>query len=300
MAERILVIKLGALGDWVLATGPFAAIRAHHPAAEITLLTVPGFAGWGEACGWFDQVWLDERPRWTRPGAWLAMRRGLAAAGFARVYDLQTSVRSSLYFRLFQRAARPEWSGIAPGCSHPHANPGRDAMHTLDRQAEQLAMAGITQVPPPSLDWLDAEIALPKAPYALLVPGGAPHRPAKRWPHYAALAKALAERGTLPVLIGAEAERETLAAIAAAAPCENLCGQTSLDQLAPLARGAALAIGNDTGPMHIIATCGTRSVVLFSDASDPSLCAPRGGAVTVLRRAPLSDLVPEKVLAALA
>ncbi|MDP6954297.1 MAG: glycosyltransferase family 9 protein, partial [Alphaproteobacteria bacterium] len=297
MVERILVIKLGALGDWVLATGPFAAIRAHHPGAEITLLTAPAFAGWGEACGWFDRVWRDERPGWTRPGAWLAMRRRLADAGFARVYDLQTSDRSSLYFRLFPRRARPEWSGIAAGCSHPHANPARDAMHTLDRQAEQLAMAGITVVPPPSLDWLVAEIALPKAPYALLVPGGAPHRPAKRWPHYAALARTLAARGTLPVLIGAEAERDTLAAIAAEAPCENLCSKTSLDQLGPLARGAALAVGNDTGPMHIIAACGTRSVVLFSDASDPALCAPRGENVTSLQTVPLSALAPENVMA---
>ncbi|HZT52668.1 MAG TPA: ADP-heptose--LPS heptosyltransferase, partial [Stellaceae bacterium] len=36
---RILVIKLGALGDFVQAMGPAAAIRAHHPRAEITLLT---------------------------------------------------------------------------------------------------------------------------------------------------------------------------------------------------------------------------------------------------------------------
>jgi ADP-heptose:LPS heptosyltransferase len=161
-----------------------------------------------------------------------------------------------------------------------------------------LARAGITQGPPSSLAWLAAKVALPPAPYALLVPGGAPHRPAKRWPHYAALAKVLAERGTLPVLIGAAAERETLAAIAAEAPCENLCSKTSLDQLGPLARGAALAVGNDTGPMHIIAACGARSVVLFSDASDPSLCAPRGEAVTVLQKVPLADLPAEDVLAA--
>ncbi len=302
MAERILVIKLGALGDWVLATGPFAAIRAHHPGAEITLLTVSAFAGWGEACGWFDRVWLDERPSWIRPGVWLAMRRRLVAADFGRVYDLQTSDRSSLYFRLFPRGVRPEWSGIAAGCSHPHGNPERDAMHTFDRQAEQLAMADITKVPLPSLSWLDADISLPSTPYALLVPGGAPHRPTKRWPHYAALAKALAERGTLPVLIGAEAERDTLVAIAAEASCkiQNLCGATTLDQLAPLARSAALAVGNDTGPMHILAACGTRSVVLFSDASDPSLCAPRGENVTVLQMAQLADLPPEKVLAGLA
>ena len=39
MLERILIIKLGALGDVVLACGPFEAIRKHHPGAKITLLT---------------------------------------------------------------------------------------------------------------------------------------------------------------------------------------------------------------------------------------------------------------------
>ncbi len=34
---RVLVIRLGAFGDFVQSFGPFAAIRAHHPADEITL-----------------------------------------------------------------------------------------------------------------------------------------------------------------------------------------------------------------------------------------------------------------------
>ena len=42
--RRILVIKLGALGDFILATGPFAAIRTAHPHDEIVLLTTAPFA----------------------------------------------------------------------------------------------------------------------------------------------------------------------------------------------------------------------------------------------------------------
>ncbi|HEX9647044.1 MAG TPA: glycosyltransferase family 9 protein [Alphaproteobacteria bacterium] len=293
-AERILVIKLGAMGDWVLATGPFAAIRAHHRDAEITLLTLPEFAGWGGRCGWFDRVWTDDRPGWLRPGAWLALGRRLARAGFARVYDLQTSDRSSLCFRLWPRP-RPEWSGIARGCSHPHANPRRDLMHTVERQAEQLAMAGIAQVPPPSLDWLDGDLAGLDVPAraALLVPGGSAHRPGKRWPadSYAALARGLGARGVTPLLIGAGPEAEVLARIAAAAPgARDLGGRLGLDQLAALARRAEVAVGNDTGPMHVIATAGCPSVVLFSGDSDPALCAPRGPRVRVLRRQPLAEL----------
>ena len=301
--ERILVIKLGAMGDWVLATGPFAAIRAHHRAAEITLLTLPEFAGWGGGCGWFDRVWTDNRPGWWRPGAWLAQCRRLAAAGFVRAYDLQTSDRSSLLFHLWPRP-RPEWSGIARGCTHPHTNPRRDFMHTVERQAEQLAMAGIAQVPPPSLDWLDGDLAGLEVPArcALLVPGGSAHRPGKRWPagSYAELARGLGARGVVPLLIGAGPEAEVLARIAAAVPgARDLGGRLSLGQIAALARRAEVAVGNDTGPMHVVATAGCPSVVLFSADSDPALCAPRGPAVRVLRRQPLADLGVEEVESAL-
>ncbi|MFC7543363.1 glycosyltransferase family 9 protein [Siccirubricoccus deserti] len=143
MTQRILVIKLAALGDVVQAFGPFAAIRAHHPAAEITLLTTPPYAALLARSPWFDRIWADGRPAWHElPALWRLARR-LRGAGFARVYDLQTSSRSSRYRRLVGSGA--EWSGIARGASHPHANPLRDFMHTAERQREQLEMAGITE-----------------------------------------------------------------------------------------------------------------------------------------------------------
>jgi ADP-heptose:LPS heptosyltransferase len=78
-----------------------------------------------------------------------------------------------------------------------------------------------------------------------------------------------------------------------------LTGKTSLLELASLARRAAVAIGNDTGPMHLIAAAGCPAIVLFSRASEPALCAPRACRVTVLRRPALEDLAVEEVLAAL-
>ena len=59
---RLLVIKLGALGDFVLATGAFAAIRNAHPDDQITLLTTAPYAEIAEASRYFDEVWIDERP----------------------------------------------------------------------------------------------------------------------------------------------------------------------------------------------------------------------------------------------
>ena len=44
--KRILIIKLGALGNVILSLNAFAAIRAHHPAAGISLLTTAPYADW--------------------------------------------------------------------------------------------------------------------------------------------------------------------------------------------------------------------------------------------------------------
>lgn len=302
---RILVIKLGALGDFVQALGPFAAIRRHHADAWITLLTTAPYAELGFASGYFDEIWVDPRSR--LPRRLLALRKWLRGSRFQRVYDLQTSDRSAFYFRLFWPGPYPEWSGIVGGCSHPHANPARDAMHTLDRQAEQLRMAGIEDVPSPDVSWAAPDVAgfNLSGRYALLAAGGAPHRPAKRWPaeRFIELAGWLVRQGITPVLLGAKAETRVLGAIAAACPqARSLAGETSFLDIIGLARGAVSAIGNDTGPMHLIAATGCPSVVLYSAESDPALCAPRGSRVVVLRRPSLDQLVSgdvEKVLAAM-
>ena len=221
--------------------------------------------------------------------------------GYDRVYDLQTSTRSSRY-HLFAGAA--EWSGIGRRVSHPHANPDRDRMHTLERQREQLAVAGVPPVPV-DLRWLarSPAPAVPE-PYALLIPGAAPHRPAKRWPagRYAALAGLLAGRGVTPVVIGTATEAAAAVAIGAACPSAiDLTGQTDITAIAALAAKASIAIGNDTGPMHLAAAMDAPCVVLFSADSDPALTAPRtpgGGWPTILREANLADLPLATVAAA--
>jgi len=134
-----------------------------------------------------------------------------------------------------------------------------------------------------------------------LIPGGAVHRPAKRWPPeaYRALAAQLIGRDVTPVIIGGADEADLAAEIAARTGAIFLAGQTSLADVASLSRTAVAAIGNDTGPMHIAAICGCPSVVLFSKDSDPSITAPRGEDVTVLQRDNLCELNVSEVADAL-
>ena len=302
--RRILVIKLGALGDIVLSLGPFAAIRKNHPEAYIVLLTTPSFQEFLGSSGYFDEVWTDIRPTIWQITEWLKLRSRLRGGQFTRVYDLQTSDRSGWYFRLFGRTSRPEWSGVVRGCSNPHSNPRRDFMHSIERQEEQLALAGIHTVPAVDLSWAKGDIRRfgLKDDFVLIIPGGASHRPAKRWPVkcYAEIACRVIENGFQPVVIGTKSETDLGQEIEAKCPnAISLCGQTELKDLASLARHAICAVGNDTGPIHLVAAAGCRTVVLFSAASDPALTAPRGPSIQILDQENLANLSLESVAAAL-
>ena len=295
--SRILVVKLGALGNVVLSFGPFASIRRHHAKAHITLLTTAPFAEWLSQSPWFDSVWIDERPDWWDLPGWHRLRQRLMGGQFDRAYDLQTSGRSSRYFQLLPHRHRPAWSGIAHGCELPDRAPRRNRLHDIDRQFGQLRQAGVQVKEPADLSWSRGDLepfALP-AHFALLVPGSSAHRLVKRWPieRYRELAAGLADRGLQPVVVGAMPERPLARAIPDAI---DLTGRTDFGQLTSLARRASIAVGNDTGPMHLFATAGCPCVVLFSRDSNPALHAPRGERVALLQRPDLSQLDTASVL----
>ena len=299
--RKILVIKLSALGDFIQALGPAAAIRRHHAKDEITLLTTGAFVELAQQSGLFDKIAIDRRPKLLDVAGWLALRRMLRGGAFDRIYDLQTSDRSSLYAWLFVPAGPPEWSGTAWHCSHPHANRERYPQHTVDKQAEQLLMAGIHPTPLPACPASSAPLPakLRQRAFFLLIPGSSPRHPAKRWParYYGELAQRLLRAtGTLPVVIGALGEERLASEIRAACPAAvDLVGRTELTHLVDLADTAAFTIGNDTGATHIAAAGGNPVIVLFSSASDPSRCAPRGPEVHVLTSPHLEDLPVDRV-----
>jgi ADP-heptose:LPS heptosyltransferase len=309
--RNILVIKLSALGDFILALAAMKRIREAHPGAKITLLTTPPFETLAKASPYVDAVETDGRPGGL--GEWLRLLARLRSANYDRVYDLQTSSRSSLIFYGLLPFP-PEWSGIALGASHRHRNPKRDFLHTLERQADQLMHAGVWRnaptgpgaAPPPDLSWIVDSEPKPRAgdkpakPYVLLIPGGAAHRLDKRWPVelYGDLGKALWDRGYDVMVIGGPQETPLARAIQRKLPgARDLTGRTDFARIAALGAKAALVVGNDTGPLHLAAAAGAPTSVLFSKASDPALAAPRGH-VTVLQAEDLAGLPVETVLRA--
>ena len=289
--RRVLVIKLGAMGDFMQALGAFRVVRATHPSARITLLTTEPFEAFGKACPYFDIVEADGRPRDIKGRGDLIRR--LRSAGYDMVYDFQNNDRTAQYF-VGMTGKKPLWSGHAKGASHQHMNPDRANMHNFDRLAEQLRHAGLGPKPPgdpsgwligqdvlPSVEWVRPAFRDPprfqpaffglNGPYALMIPGSSAEHPEKRWPveRFVKIAKWLADGGITPVVLGGKDEGDIGAQIIRKeARAKNLVGRTDLFQLATLAQRAELAIGGDTGPMHLAAAARTPGVCLFAQDLD--------------------------------
>lgn len=292
--ERLLVIKLGALGDVIQALGPMAAIRRHHSRSHITLLTTKPYEDLLRRSGYADDILIDARPRWHDIRGWRDLRRRLNRGQFTRVYDLQNNDRTSFYLRLF--SFRPEWVGAARGASHRNTSPERTAGRAFEGHVQTLALAKIKDVKLDDLSWMTgkyaADFGIPE-PYVLLVPGSAPDRPEKRWPpeYYAQMAQNFTHRNIRSVILGTRADSTAAATIRQTCPeAFDLTEKTSLMDIACLARNAGGAIGNDTGPMHIIAATGCPSIVLFGLHSNPARHAPMGPAVICLQKDNSFDL----------
>ncbi len=301
---QVLIIKHGALGDMVFAQGAFQAIRDHHPSDHLVLLTTSPYKDLANAMGIFDAVWIDDRPRpLTQTLACFRLFWKLLQGRFDYVYDLQKSKRTRLYFKLMKLFFHPmpKWCGKFPGCHFSYPDPAQKDLHIYDRHAKMLMVAGINDVPKPSVAWMTADISrfhLPKR-YFLFVPGCSPTQLHKRWraERYGEVAQWLVKQKITPVMIGRDEESDAIATIQKMCPESiSLQGQTTLFDLGPLGRGAVGALGHDTGPMHIIAVTGCPSVLLFSYSSIPEHYAPRGFNATIIHRQDLNEVGVDEVL----
>jgi ADP-heptose:LPS heptosyltransferase len=313
----ILIIKLGAFGDIFQAEGALRDLRAHHAGAVITVLTAPPYRALMERCPWVDRVWIDPRaPRW-RLDRMLALRARLRAGGFDRVYDFQHVARTDFYFRWF--LPEVDWAGSARGCAFPLRHPHPHAIPSLTRLADQLADAGVPvrHALDPDLSWMADPVddllraaglsaSAGKGPretgpretgYVVLLPGSSARHPAKRWPHYAALARDLAARGHDVVTVPGPDDMQV---------CRSLPGtmltaaSRPLDffGLAGVLKRARLVVGNDSGPTHLAAHLGVPGLALFGAGTPAGLTGIARPNMTVLTATPLAALSPDAVLEA--
>lgn len=298
---KIMVILHGGIGNFVLASGAFAAIREEYKNDEITLLTTPPLQEMAAASPYFDKIWIDNLPSWWEVKKWWNLLQLIRQEKFNGIYDLQNSTRTNLYFRGLGHG-RPAWSGSISWCSHPHNNMEKDSLHIIERHEDQLKYAGIKNTSRPTLSWLKADISKfnIEGKYALIVPGNSGKRLDKRWEdeEYIKVMEYLEDRDIRPVFIGSHQDEDAIDRILSkcvSTNALNLCLQTSLSELAELARGASIAIGGETGPMKLIAMARCPSIFLFSPALSSELYMPIGEHIMIVARHSLDNIYAEDV-----
>ena len=265
---KILVIKLGALGDVVMATPLVEAIAAHHAEAALHLLTTPAF---GPLFAHWPRFTVATFPRhgWR---ANLNIIRWLRRMQFTRIYDLQGNDRSGLWCTVSGARERVGNHNRYPYTHHP-PDPWRGQTHIFARMCAVLASAGITTIDTqPSLlcgaaerervaTWLH-EHDLIRRSFVVLHAGASPRRPQKIWPYFASLAARLRAQGEVEVWLGAGPDRARNAALSGAGDIDATAAFDILE-LAECGRHARFAVTNDSGPMHVLATAGIPVFGLF-------------------------------------
>ncbi|NJD08343.1 MAG: glycosyltransferase family 9 protein [Methylococcaceae bacterium] len=281
----ILIIRLSAIGDVILASALIPLLRSAFPKARLVWLTDETNAELLRHNPRLDQVLVWPRRRWRdylRAGHyWRCCQEVAELVGelrrqrFAWAIDIQGLLKSGIWARLSGAPVRiglgsregSQWlmtRVISRRVSSPLIGKEyRKLAGELGLAFETYAMD--IAIPPRTADVAASRLrsAGIEAPPIVLAPFTT--RPQKHWfdERWAELARALLKRGPV-LLLGGPGERERANAIAAAAPgLSNLSGATSLLEAAAIIRTSRLLVGVDTGLTHLGIAMGAPTLALF-------------------------------------
>ena len=283
---RILIVRLGSLGDVVHAIPLAAAIREHLPDAEITWVVESPHAPLVELVPAVHRI-----ERW-KPRAIageegvLAVVRRLRGHAFDWAIDVQGLLKSAVLARLsgatrvvgFDRASlrEPAAARFYDDRVSPAAGQHVTRLNLSLLQPLGVAATG-TSFPITDVVSRPAEEALHAAggDAALLNPGAA--WPNKRWrpERFGALARRVHEQTGLRSIVtwGPDEAPLARAVVEAAGDAAVLAPPTRIADLAALLRRTRVAISGDTGPLHLAAAVGTPLVGLYGP-TDPARNGP--------------------------
>lgn len=316
--QRICLIKPSSPGDIIHALPVLRGLRQRYPKAHLAWLVATSFANLIEVDPALDEVILFDRRRFGRLGrSWLVTRDFIVFVGELRrrridlMVDLQGLFRSGFLAlasgattRVGFRDTR-EFAWLFYNHAIPRA--ARDT-HAADRNWQVADMLGLDPSAPHTLDFtialteedrrhaaeLLAEVGIAygfssspatRSPYAVLVPGTRWETKCWAAERFGRLAAEIKQRhGISSILVGGSSDRDAgqKAMESSAGAAHNLCGRTTLRQLAALIDRAAVVVTADSTPMHMAAAHGRPLVALFGP-TNPARTGPYGRGEDVLR-----------------
>ena len=276
---KILVIRGGAIGDFILTLPVLAALRRQFPQARLELLGYSHIAQLALAGGLADEVRSIE----ARPLAGFFARHGTLDAALQEYFASFAITISFLYDpdEIFQaNVARCSKAQFIAGRHRPDENADVHATEVFLKPLERLAIFDADPVPRLSLHTIRS------TQHALaLHPGSGSER--KNWPEtkWAELSQQLVRSPEMNLLlVGGEAEEGRLTRLAAALPPSRaqIADRLPLIELARRLTGCRAFIGHDSGISHLAAALGLPTLVLWAETAE-SVWRPQGNHVKVLR-----------------
>ena len=274
-AFRILVVRLGAMGDVIHALPAVASLKHSFPHSHVTWVMRPRWMPLVTGNPFLDEVIPLDR----NPGCYATAGRQLRRERFDLAVDLQGLVQSALV----AAAARPDkivgfhssqawerWAALFYSTGVVTT-----AAHIVDRNLELVTASGASHLlrtfPLPEGK---TEGRLPEGRFVLASPLAG--WGSKQWPleSYSAVARQL----DVPLVVNGPPESaEILASIRGAHV--HLSG---IEGLIDATRRACAVLGVDSGPMHLAAALSKPGVAIFGP-TDPARNGPYGGSLRVLR-----------------
>src|SRR5664280_2382471 len=279
--RRILVVRLGAMGDIIHTLPAVAWLKQCHPGSHLTWLVEPRWAPPLEENPYVDRVVPLRR---ESIAGLFETRRELRAAYFDLAVDFQGLLKSALS----ARAARPDrlygfhQSQVRERLAalfYSHQTLSR-AAHVVDRNLELATACGGSGIGPAQrvfpLPPGRAEGDLPPGDFVLASPLAG--WGSKQWPmdHYRLLGARLRHELGIPLVLDGPPGADFSAGASA------LPHYASLPGLIYATRRAAAIVGVDSGPLHLAAALGRPGVAIFGP-TDPVRNGPYGDTLRVLR-----------------
>jgi lipopolysaccharide heptosyltransferase I len=321
---RILIVRLGAVGDVIRTLPLLHALRAAQPDAAIGWAVEEPSSALLAAMPALDAVHVVRRREIStnlrKPWRWAAAARIVRDLGaelrhgrYELILEVHGTMKAALVATMaggrvvgFERGGSKECAHLLHDVSHPFtALPvtrvrralmlgamerllGPDApVGTDDDPRVDFGLRSLA--PSPAIDRL---LGADARPLVVLFPFASADGQAKRWPIgcHVELGSRLAEAGTRVILAwGSRREGDEARDAVGQTRGIEVAPPTSLVELCALLRGATLAITGDTGPMHLAAAVGTRVLALFGP-TDPAVNRPWGPGHEVIVHRPLAEL----------
>lgn len=298
---KILVIKIGAVGDVVLAVPSLRAIRERFPKAHIAVLVGVESRQLLQNCPYVDELIAYNTP-FVKKNIFNFMKlaEGLRKSSFDITIDFQNSSRSHALGFLSLAPKRFGYKNTKLGFLLNYGiKDVRVGLPPLQHQFRILGLLGIQlkderlEVWPTENDFkftdefLAGQWMVAGHPLVGINIGSSPRWRTKRWPpdKLSRLCDELAKKNIRVILTGVKEEYAAAMRIIASTQSKpiNATGKTTLNQLAALIKRCRVFITTDSAPMHIAAAVGVPVVAIFGP-TDPKRHSPPLDKIAVIRK----------------